>query len=69
MEGVDYHETFAPTANMTAVRTLMQIAADQNLIIHQIDVKTAYLNAEIDTDIYICNSQRAMKYKLKMEVN
>ena len=52
VEGVDYHETFAPTANMTSVRILMQIAADQDLIIHQMDVKTAYLNAEIDTYIF-----------------
>ena len=38
---------------MTSVRMLMQIAADQNLIIHQMDVKTAYLNVEIDTEIYL----------------
>lgn len=32
-EGVDYFETFAPTPNMTSVRTLMQIAAQQNLLL------------------------------------
>ena len=53
MEGVDYHETFAPTANMTSVRILMQIAADQNLIIHQMDVKTTYLSAKIDIEVYL----------------
>ena len=38
---------------MTSVRMFMQIAAHQNLIIHQMDVKTAYLNAEINTEIYL----------------
>ena len=45
-------------------RILMQIAADQNLIIHQMDVKTAYLNAEIDTDIYL---QQPEGYEIRAE--
>ena len=51
--GVDYGETFSPTANMTSVRVLMQKAAQENLILHQMDVKTAYLNAPIDCEIYM----------------
>jgi len=52
-EGLDYHETFAPTANLTSVRVLMQIAAQYDLTLHQMDVKTAYLNAPIDCEIYV----------------
>ena len=51
-KGVDYGETFAPTANMTSVRALVQIATQYDLILHQMDVKTAYLNAPIDFEIY-----------------
>ena len=51
--GVDYEETFSPTANMTSVRVLVQKAAQENLILHQMDVKTAYLNAPIDCEIYM----------------
>ncbi len=51
--GVDYDETFSPTANMTSIRMLMQKAAQENLILHQMDVKTAYLNAPLDCDIYM----------------
>ena len=51
--GVDYGETFSPTANLTSVRVLMQKAAQENLILHQMDVKTAYLNAPIDCEIYM----------------
>ena len=53
IKDIDYHETFAPTANFTSVRALMQIAAKHGLILHQMDVKTAYLHAPIDCEIYI----------------
>ncbi|KAL9987803.1 hypothetical protein ACROYT_G002165 [Oculina patagonica] len=53
VRGVDYQETFAPTANLTSVRVLMQMAAQHDLILHQMDVKTAYLNAPIDCEIYM----------------
>ena len=52
-EGTDYFETFSPTANMTSIRAAMQIAAQHDLILHQMDVKTAYLNAPIDCEIYL----------------
>lgn len=51
--GVDYEETFSPTANLTSIRVLMQKAAQDNLILHQIDVKTAYLHAPIDCEIFM----------------
>lgn len=53
IKGVDYNETFAPTANITSIRVLMQLAAQYGLILHQMDVKTAYLNAPIDSEIYM----------------
>lgn len=51
--GVDYGETFSPTADMTSVRVVLQKAAQENLLLHQMDVKTAYLHAPIDYEIYI----------------
>ena len=53
VEGIDYNETFSPTARMTSVRILMQLAVQYDLIVHQLDVKTAYLNAPIDQEIYV----------------
>lgn len=49
----DYKETFCPTANMTSVRCLMQLAAQYDLDLHQMDVKTAYLHAPIDCEVYM----------------
>lgn len=51
-EGIDYGETFSPTANLTSVRVLLQKAVQENLLLHQMDVKTAYLHAPIDYEIY-----------------
>lgn len=50
---VDYKETFSPTANITSIRALMQIEEQYDLDLHQIDLKTAYLHAPIDCEIYM----------------
>ena len=53
IENIDYRETFSPTARITSIRMLMQLAVQYNFIVHQMDVKTAYLNANIDCEIYV----------------
>ena len=53
VEGRDYFDTFAPTPKMTSIRSIIQIAAQHDFIVHQMDVKTAYLNAPIDCPIYV----------------
>ncbi|GMG39212.1 unnamed protein product [Aspergillus oryzae] len=51
--GVDYEETFAPVAKFTSIRILLSLAAKYNLTVHQMDVKTAFLNGLLDEDIYM----------------
>ena len=51
--GIDYHETFSPTARISSVRMLMQLAVQEGMVVHQMDVKTAYLNAPIDCELYM----------------
>ena len=53
IQGLDYEETFSPTTRFTSIRMLLQKAATENLHIHQMDVKGAYLNAPIDKEIYV----------------
>ena len=53
IHGVDYFETFSPTARMESVRTLAQLAVQYDLVLNQMDVKGAYLHAPIDSEIYI----------------
>ena len=51
--GVDYFSTFAPTARLSTIRMVIQIAVSSNYLIHQMDVKSAYLNAPIDCELYM----------------
>ena len=46
-EGVDYFDTYSPVTRITSIRMLVAIAALHNLQIHQMDVKTAFLNGEL----------------------
>jgi hypothetical protein len=45
-EGLDYFDTYSPVTRITSIRMLIAIAALNNLEIHQMDVKTAFLNGE-----------------------
>ena len=51
--GIDYHETFAPVAKFTSIRLLLALAAQYDYEIHQMDVRTAFLNGDLDVDIYM----------------
>ena len=53
IEGVDYDETFAPIARYTSIRALISIAAKMGWKIHQMDVKTAFLNGIIHEENYV----------------
>ena len=53
IEGTDYTDTFAPTAKMATIRMLVQFAAQHEMLVHQMDVKTAYLNAPIDCEVFL----------------
>jgi hypothetical protein len=50
---VDYHETFVPTLRYTTLRLLLSLACSLDLEIEQFDVVTAFLNADVDEDIYM----------------
>ena len=43
-EGIDYEETFSPVARYTSIRTIMALASMMKCILHQMDVKTTFLN-------------------------
>ena len=52
-EGVDYNETFASVAKFCSIRALLALGAYQDLEIHQMDVNTAFLNGDLDEEIYM----------------
>jgi len=52
-EGLDYYETFASVVKPMSYKLLFAIAAANDLEIEQMDVKTAFLYGDIDTEIYV----------------
>jgi hypothetical protein len=52
-EGVDYDETFTLVAKYTSIREVISIATEMGWKIHQMDVKTTFLNGIIEEEVYI----------------
>ena len=53
VEGRDYHESYSPVVNFTTIRIALTIAAERNYAIRQFDVKTAFLNANLEEEVYM----------------
>ena len=52
-EGINYNETFSPVSLKDSFRIIMTLVVHFDLELHQMDVKTAFLNGEIDEIIYM----------------
>ena len=52
-ESEDFFDTYSPVARLTTIQALLSLAASYGLIVHQMDVKTAFLNVELDEEIYM----------------
>jgi hypothetical protein len=52
-EDIDYEETFAPVARYTSIRTIIALATKMKWKLHQMDVKTTFLNGVIEEEVYI----------------
>ena len=52
-EGGDFFDTYSPVARLTTFRVLLSLVASHGLLVHQMDVKTAFINGELDEEIYM----------------
>ncbi|GJY93158.1 retrovirus-related pol polyprotein from transposon TNT 1-94 [Tanacetum coccineum] len=52
-EGLDFEESFAPVARIKAIRIFIANAAIKNIIIYQMDVKTAFLNGDLQEEVFV----------------
>ena len=52
-EGIDYEETFVLVERYTSIRTIMALASMMKWNLHQVDVKTTFLNGVIEEEVYI----------------
>nr|GEV37955.1 hypothetical protein [Tanacetum cinerariifolium] len=58
--GMDFEESFTPVAQLEAIRLFIANAASQNMIIFQMDVKSAFLNGELNEVVYVSQPERFM---------
>ena len=52
-EGIDYEETFAPVAGYTSIISVLALVVVMKWKIHQMDVKTAFLNVVVEEEVYV----------------
>lgn len=51
--GIDYKETFSPVARFASIRTILAVATVEKMVLKQFDVKTAFLNGDLEEEIYM----------------
>ena len=53
VEGIDFDQTFAPIARLEAIRILLAYANHHDIILYQMDVKSAFLNGKLEEEVYV----------------
>ncbi|GKD19828.1 retrovirus-related pol polyprotein from transposon TNT 1-94, partial [Tanacetum coccineum] len=71
-EGIDFEESFTLVARLEAIRIFLAFASHMNMIVYQMDVKTAFLNGNLCEEVYVSKPDRFVDqdnpnhmYKLK----
>nr|GEY86962.1 retrovirus-related Pol polyprotein from transposon TNT 1-94 [Tanacetum cinerariifolium] len=71
-DGIDFEESFAPVARLEAIRIFLAYAAHKNMVVYQMDVKTAFLYGNLREEVYFSQPDRFVDqdnpnhvYKLK----
>ena len=60
-EGIDYEYTFALVAKLNTIRVLIALATKNNWKIHQLDVKSAFLNGDLKEEVYLTQPEGFIK--------
>nr|GFA58235.1 retrovirus-related Pol polyprotein from transposon TNT 1-94 [Tanacetum cinerariifolium] len=75
-ERIDFEESFAPVARLETIRIFLAYAAHKNMVVYQMDVKTAFLNGNLREEVYVSQPDGFMDqdnpdhvYKLKKALN
>nr|GEW37258.1 hypothetical protein [Tanacetum cinerariifolium] len=53
-EGIDYDEVFAPVSRIEAIRLFLAYASFKDVIVYQMDMKSAFLYGKIEEEVYVC---------------
>ncbi|GKG34848.1 retrovirus-related pol polyprotein from transposon TNT 1-94, partial [Tanacetum coccineum] len=57
-EGIDFEESFALVARLDAIQIFLTYVAHMNMIVYQMDVKTAFLNSILCKEVYVSQPDR-----------
>ena len=60
-EGIDYKDTFAPVAKLDTIRVMIALATQHNWKIHQLDVKSTFLNGDLKEEVYLVHPEGFIK--------
>ncbi|GKA04247.1 retrovirus-related pol polyprotein from transposon TNT 1-94 [Tanacetum coccineum] len=63
-EGIDFDESFSLVSRLEAIRIFLAFAAHMNIVVYQMDVKTVFLNSNLQEEVYVSHSDGFVdKYK------
>ncbi|GJV70577.1 zinc finger, CCHC-type containing protein [Tanacetum coccineum] len=63
--GIDYFDTYAPVARINTIRLLIAMTSIHNLIIHQMYMKTAFLNGKLDEEVNLTKKFLSSRFSMK----
>ena len=52
-KGISYFDTYAPVTRISIIRLLIALGAIHDLVIHQMDVKTTFVNGDLEEEVYM----------------
>ena len=65
-EGIDYNKTFSPVSCKNSFRIIMVLVAHYDLELYQMDVKTAFLNGDLEENV-TWHNRKVLSWKKKNE--
>jgi len=67
-KGVKYFDTYSPVTKIVIIRTIVVVATIHDLIVHQMDVKTTFLNGDLEKEIYMSQPEGCIAPSLENKV-
>ncbi|GJW42448.1 retrovirus-related pol polyprotein from transposon TNT 1-94, partial [Tanacetum coccineum] len=61
--GIDFEESFAPVSRLEAIRIFLAFSAHMNMVVYQMDVKTAFLNGNLREEVYVSQPDGFVDWK------